>query len=52
MKSKVVTAEEAVALVQDNNTLCCNELVQSGIPEALLKALEKRYLETDLTSGH
>ncbi|MCB1750790.1 MAG: acyl CoA:acetate/3-ketoacid CoA transferase [Gammaproteobacteria bacterium] len=46
MKSKIVTAEEAVALVHDENTICCNGFVQSGIPEALLEALEKRYLET------
>ncbi|MCB1879261.1 MAG: acyl CoA:acetate/3-ketoacid CoA transferase, partial [Gammaproteobacteria bacterium] len=39
-------AEEAVALVHDENTICCNGFVQSGIPEALLEALEKRYLET------
>ena len=48
MKSKVVTAREAVALVQDGNTICCNGFVQSGIPEAALEALEKRFLE----SGH
>ncbi len=46
MKSKIVTAEEAVALVHDNNTICCNGFVESGIPEALLEALETRYLET------
>ncbi len=46
MKSKVVTAGEAVALVQDGNTICCNGFVQSGIPEAALEALEKRFLET------
>ena len=46
MKSKIVSAAEAVALVHDENTLCCNGFVQSGIPEALLEALEKRYLET------
>lgn len=46
MKSKIVTAEEAVALVHDENTICCNGFVQSGIPEALLEALERRYLET------
>jgi len=46
MKSKIVTAEEAVALVHDENTICSNGFVQSGIPEALLEALEKRYLET------
>ncbi len=46
MKSKIVSAEKAVALVHDDNTICCNGFVQSGIPEALLEALEKRYLET------
>ncbi|MCP4993916.1 MAG: acyl CoA:acetate/3-ketoacid CoA transferase [Gammaproteobacteria bacterium] len=46
MKSKIVTAEEAIALVHDENTICCNGFVQSGIPEALLEALEIRYLET------
>lgn len=46
MKNKVVTAEEAVALVHDNDTICCNGFVESGIPEALLEALEKRFLET------
>ncbi|MCP4286047.1 MAG: acyl CoA:acetate/3-ketoacid CoA transferase [Gammaproteobacteria bacterium] len=46
MKSKIVTAEEAIALVHDENTICCNGFVQSGIPEALLEALEKRFLET------
>ncbi|MCB1858040.1 MAG: acyl CoA:acetate/3-ketoacid CoA transferase [Gammaproteobacteria bacterium] len=46
MKSKIVTADEAVALVRDRDTICCNGFVQSGIPEALLEALERRFLET------
>ncbi len=46
MKNKIVSADEAVALVQDGNTLCCNGFVQSGVPEALLEALERRFLDT------
>lgn len=46
MNSKIVTADEAVALIRDGNTLCCNGFVQSGYPDALLAALERRFLET------
>jgi len=46
MKNKIVTADEAIALVRDGDTICCNGFVQSGIPDALLKALERRFLET------
>ena len=46
MTSKIVTADEAVALIQDGNTLCCNGFVQSGYPDALLEALERRFLES------
>jgi propionate CoA-transferase len=42
MKNKMVTADEAVALVHDGDTLCCNGFVQSGIPEALQVLLEER----------
>jgi propionate CoA-transferase len=46
MKNKIVTADEAVALIRDGDTICCNGFVQSGIPDALLEALERRFLET------
>ena len=45
-KSKIVSVDEAVALVHDGDTICCNGFVQSGVPEALLEALERRFLET------
>ncbi len=45
-KSKIVSVDEAMALVRDGDTICCNGFVQSGIPEALLEALERRFLET------
>jgi len=46
MKDKVVTAEQAVSLVRDRDTLSSVGFVQSCVPEALLKALERRYLDT------
>lgn len=46
MKNKVVTAEEAVALVRDGDTLINTGFIGSGAPEALLVALERRFVET------
>ena len=45
-KVKVLSAEEAVKLVKDGDTLTMAGFVGSSIPEALAKALEKRFLET------
>lgn len=45
-KNKVVTAEEALALVNDGDVVTTTGFVQSCIPEALHAALEKRYVET------
>ncbi|MFN3077283.1 MAG: acyl CoA:acetate/3-ketoacid CoA transferase [Alphaproteobacteria bacterium] len=46
IRSKVVTAEEAAALVRDGDTICNTGFVQSGIAEEILIAIEKRFLET------
>ena len=46
MKNKIVTADEAVSLLRDRDTLSSCGFVQSCVPEALLKALERRYLKT------
>ena len=43
---KIMTAAEAVATIQDGQTLASTGFVQSSIPEGLLAALEKRFLET------
>ena len=43
---KIMTAAEAVATVKDGQTVASTGFVQSSIPEALLIALEKRFLET------
>lgn len=46
MRDKIVTADEAISLVRDRDTLSSCGFVQSCVPEALLKALERRYLKT------
>ena len=46
MKNKVVSAAEAIAIIRDGDTLANTGFVGAGAPEALLKALERRFLET------
>lgn len=43
---KIITADEAALLVKDGDTISTSGFVGSGCPEALTKALEKRFLET------
>lgn len=45
-KVKILTAEEAAKLVKDGDTLTTSGFVGSSCPEALSKAIEKRFLET------
>ncbi|MCY6355553.1 acyl CoA:acetate/3-ketoacid CoA transferase [Clostridium sp. ZS2-4] len=45
-KVKILTAEEAVQLVKDGDTLVTSGFVGNCNPEALSKAIERRYLET------
>ena len=59
-KVRVLTAEEAAMLVKDGDTVSTGGFVSCACPEALSKALEKRFLQTghprDLTllfaAGH
>src|SRR5271157_3312217 len=44
MRDKIVSADEAISLVRDRDTLSSCGFVQSCVPETLLKALERRYL--------
>ncbi|MCM8594015.1 acyl CoA:acetate/3-ketoacid CoA transferase [Accumulibacter sp.] len=46
MRSKIVTADEAIALIRDGDTLASTGFVQTGFAEALLSALERRHLAT------
>ena len=45
-KVRVLTAEEAAALVEDGSTVSTGGFVSSACPETLTKALETRFLET------
>ena len=51
MKNKVISAREAIALINDNNVVTTTGFVQSCIPEALHAALEKRFVETGHPTG-
>jgi propionate CoA-transferase len=46
MKDKVVTADQAVALIRDGDSVSCSGFVGIGTPEELIAALERRFLET------
>jgi propionate CoA-transferase len=46
LRSKIVTADEAIALIRDGDTLSSTGFVQTGFAEALLAALERRFLAT------
>src|SRR5271157_2734197 len=43
MRSKIVTADEAIALIHDGDALSSTGFVQIGFAEALLSALERRF---------
>ncbi len=50
-KNKVITAAEAVALINDGNVVTTTGFVQSCVPEALHAALETRFVETGSPKG-
>ena len=43
MEDKIVTADEAVALIRDGDTVCCSGFVGIGTPDELIMALERRF---------
>ncbi len=45
-RDKVVSADDAVALIRDGDTLANTGFIGSGAPEGLLIALEQRFLNT------
>lgn len=51
MKNKVITASQAVALINDGDVVCTTGFVQSCIPEMLHAALEHRYVESQHPKG-
>ena len=51
MRDKVTTAAEAVAVIQSGDTVCTSGFVGIGVPDELLVALEKRFVETSEPRG-
>jgi propionate CoA-transferase len=45
-RNKIVSAAEAVAIIRDGDTVACSGFVGSGTPDALIMALERRFLDT------
>ncbi len=50
-RNKVVTAEEAIALIKDGDTIAAAGFVGNGTPEELIIALEKRYRDSQSPRG-
>jgi propionate CoA-transferase len=46
MRRKIVSADEAVAIIRDSDTLCCSGFGSNGVPVELVLALERRFLDT------
>ena len=46
MSHKIVSTEAAVAIIQDDDTLATTGYGGNGVPEHLLAALEKRFVDT------
>ena len=46
MKHKLVTADQALALVRDGDTIAFSGFVGTGTPEALIGALERRFSQS------
>ena len=44
--SKIILAEDAIALIQDNDVLAVSGYGTNGVPEKLLAALETRFTES------
>ncbi len=46
MKNKIVTGDDAVALIHDSDAICTSGFVGVGTPDEVLYALEQRFLKT------
>ena len=51
LKANFVTADEAAALVNPGDTVCPVGMTLCGASESILKAIEKRFLETGLPNS-
>src|SRR5919199_1169068 len=51
LKNKIVSPDEAVAIIRDHDTLCVSGFVGIGTPDELLIALERRFVDTAHPAG-
>src|SRR5258708_34356494 len=51
LKNKIVSADEAIAIVRDGDTVCVSGFVGIGTPDELILALERRFLREKHPSG-
>src|SRR3954453_9255033 len=51
MRDKIISPAGAVAVIQNGDALCTSGFVGIGVPEELLRALERRFLETGEPRG-
>ena len=45
LKNKIVSADEAIAIIRDGDTICVSGFVGIGTPDELIIALERRFLK-------
>jgi len=45
MRNKIVSGADAVAIIRNGDTICTSGFVGIGVPDGLLAALERRFLE-------
>ena len=50
LKNKIVSADEAIAIVRDGDTMCVSGFVGIGTPDELILALERRFLKEQPSS--
>src|SRR5437764_5317073 len=51
LKNKIVSPDEAIAIVRDGDTMCVSGFVGIGTPDELILALERRFLKEGHPSG-
>src|SRR5690349_9312979 len=48
---KIVSADAAIALIRDGDSVSCSGFIGIGTPEVLIEALERRFIETQGPRG-
>ncbi len=51
LTNKIVSADEATAIIRDGDTVCVSGFVGIGTPDELILALERRFLKTKQPTG-